>query len=63
MKQIKISLVENGDEKDFIARELPLYKEYNFPKGILIDLHLILNRNKLEEEWIIEQLRDLKLLD
>jgi len=47
-KKIKISFVdEDGKEPDYIIRNIPEYINYNFSKGILIDLLLLISRNEL----------------
>ena len=61
--QIRITLYENGIEKDFIGRDIPVWDEYNFPKGLLIDLSLLLNRNSLLSDWLLKQFIALKLLE
>ena len=62
-REIKISLLENGIEIDRVGREIPSFDEYNFPKGIIIDLYLLMSRNSLVDQWLREQLRALKLYE
>jgi len=46
-KKIKISLVDEDEKEiDFITRRVPEYINYNFSKGVLIDLLLLVGRNE-----------------
>ena len=60
MAKIKISyLNESGEEDDYITRDIPKYNNidtYNFFKGILFDLYLILKRNSSLYDFLEHQL-------
>lgn len=48
-KKIKISLVDEDEKEiDFITRRIPDYKNYDFSKGVLIDLLLLFGRNNVD---------------
>lgn len=50
-KKFKISFVdENGKEVDCITRDIPKYINYNFSKGVLVDLSLLVYRNGLKTD-------------
>ena len=62
--KIKISVLDkNGEEVDFITRDLPYLHNYDFIQGLLVDLSLLANRNTARLNivnhgavWIIELL-------